>query len=39
MSGSIWILHWGTMLWGLPVPALEWFGLLVLALGLFPTPV
>ena len=27
---------WGTMLWGLPapVPALEWFGLLVVALGL-----
>ncbi|HIF24386.1 MAG TPA: tail fiber domain-containing protein, partial [Gemmatimonadetes bacterium] len=31
--------NWGTMLWGLPasVPALEWFGLGVLALGLSAT--
>jgi len=33
--------NWGTMLWGqsvpVPVPGLEWFGLLVLALGLLAT--
>ena len=36
-----WGENWGTMLWGqsasVPVPGLEWFGLLVLALGLLAT--